>query len=152
MRQDAGALTGLVHVLRNLIEERVPVFALRRIVETFLDLRARCTHRISTFMKAVRLLPDVRRHLPGNEPPTSYFCLPHAIENEIARSIATVDGVHFLVVDPAGHSTGPLPMVRSWLELAERTRPRWWCATHRSGDSPAGWSIWSFRPHGPLSR
>jgi type III secretory pathway component EscV len=114
VRQDPSALSGLVHVLRNLIEERVPVFALRRIVETFLDLRAQGTPHLD-IMKAVRLLPEVRRHLPGNEQPTSYFCLPHATEDQIARSIAIVDGVPFLSMDPEA-TQRVLAVVRSWLE------------------------------------
>jgi type III secretory pathway component EscV len=114
MRQDLTALSGLVHVLRNLIEERVPVFALRRIVETFLDQRAQGTPHLD-IMAAVRLLPEVRRHLPGNDQPTSYFCLPHAIEDQIACSIVNVDGVSFLSMEPEV-TQRILAVVRSWLE------------------------------------
>ena len=46
LRRDPSALSGLVQVLRNLVEERVPVFALRQIVETFLELQPQGTQRI----------------------------------------------------------------------------------------------------------
>jgi tetratricopeptide (TPR) repeat protein len=114
LRQDAGALSGLVQVLRNLVEEKVPVVALGNIVETFLELHSHGTARVD-IVGAVRLLPDVRRGLPGNGQPTSYFCLPDATEDEIGRSIAVVDGVPFLSMDPEAIQR-TLTLVRGWVQ------------------------------------
>jgi tetratricopeptide (TPR) repeat protein len=114
LRRDPSALSGLVHVLRNLIEEQVPVFALGPIVETFLDWRAREASHLD-IMKAVRLVPEVRRHLPGNQQPTSFFCLPPAVEDEIACAITSIDGVPFLSMDPEA-TRRVLAVVRSWVE------------------------------------
>jgi tetratricopeptide (TPR) repeat protein len=111
--RDFRALSGLVQVLRNLVDERVPVLALRSIVETFRELHPHGTQRLD-MLKAIRLLPDVRPRLPGNEQPTSYFCLPDATEDEIARSIAVADGVPYLQMDPAAVER-TLALIRSWV-------------------------------------
>ncbi len=111
--RDSSALSGLVQVLRNLVDERVPVLDLRSIVETFLELHPHGTPRID-ILKVIRLLPDVRRRLPGNGQPTSYFCLPGATEDEIARSITVADGVPYLWMDPAAIER-TLALVRGWV-------------------------------------
>jgi tetratricopeptide (TPR) repeat protein len=111
--RDSSALSGLVQVLRNLVDERVPVLALRSIVETFLELHPHGTRRID-ILKAIRLLPDVRHRLPGNGQPTSYFCLPEATEDEIARSITVADGVPYLWMEPEAIER-TMALVRGWV-------------------------------------
>lgn len=114
LMEDSSALSGLVQVLRNLVEEKVPVLAIRSIVEVFLELHPHGTPRID-ILRAVRLLPDVRCGLPGNGQPTSYFCLPDSTEAEIARSIAVVDGVPFVSMDPEAIQRA-LTLVRGWVQ------------------------------------
>ena len=111
--RDPSVLSGLVQVVRNLVDERVPVLAFRSIVEAFLELHAHGTPRLD-ILKAIRLLPGVRHRLPGNGPPTSYFCLPDATEDEIARSITVADGVPYLCMEPEALER-TMALVRGWV-------------------------------------
>ena len=99
MRNNRHELSVLVIVLRNLVEEFVPLLPLRGIVETFCRLRASGSARLE-ILRAVRRLPEVRPRLIGNNDSTSFYRLAPALEEEFARSIQIIDSIPSLVMNP----------------------------------------------------
>jgi tetratricopeptide (TPR) repeat protein len=99
MRNNRHELSALVVVLRNLVEEFVPLFPLRGIVETFSRLRASGSARLE-ILRAVRSLPEIRPRLIGNNDSTSFYRLAPALEEEFARSIQIIDSIPYLAMDP----------------------------------------------------
>jgi tetratricopeptide (TPR) repeat protein len=110
LRRDPVALSALVLVLRNLLEEQAPLLALRPILETFFSMYARQTERLRT-LQAIRLLPDVRRRLPGNQGTGVLVQLPDALEQEIARAVRTIDRTPYVSLEP-DRTQAILAMVR----------------------------------------
>ena len=99
LRDNRHELSALVIVLRNLVEEFVPLFPLRGIVETFSRLRASGTARLE-ILRAIRCLPEVRPRLIGNNDTTSFYRLAPALEEAFADSIQIVDSLPCLAMNP----------------------------------------------------
>jgi type III secretory pathway component EscV len=89
----------LVTVLRNLIDEFVPLMPFRGIVETFSRLRAGGAARLE-ILRAVRCLHEVRPRLPGNNDSHSFYQLASALEEKFAHSIQILDSLPYLAMDP----------------------------------------------------
>jgi type III secretory pathway component EscV len=92
-------LSLLVVLLRNMVDEFVPIVSFREIVETFLRLTAKNTVRLE-ILRSLRCLPAIRSHLPGNDGVCSYYQLPASLEKEFELSIQTVGAAQFLAMEP----------------------------------------------------
>src|SRR5262245_28163724 len=100
LRREPTALSSLVLLLQNLLEEGVPLLSLPEILDTFSRERSPQTDRLK-ILAAVRLIPSVRARLPGNVTDGALLRLPEAIEREIELAIRTEDGQAYLTLEPA---------------------------------------------------
>lgn len=99
MRDNPVELSILVAVLKNLVEEFTPIIPFRVIVDTFQRLRAQGAERLD-ILRAIRLLPEIRPQLPGNDRPSYFYSLGARFEEKIAGEIKVVDSESYLALEP----------------------------------------------------
>jgi tetratricopeptide (TPR) repeat protein len=99
MRDNPVELSILVAVLKNLVEEFAPIIHFRAIIETFMRLRAQGAERLD-ILRAIRLLPEIRPDLPGNDCPCYFYSLGAGFEEKINGSIQVVDSESYLALEP----------------------------------------------------
>lgn len=100
LRSDPVALSGLVAVLRTLIDERVPLLELSTIVRRFLAMWPKDGDRLAV-VDAVRRMEAVRPMLPGNQPGTRLIEVGAPCERLIAGSIQLEDAMPYLSMPPS---------------------------------------------------
>ena len=100
LRAEPVALSGLVAVLRTLLDERVPLLELSTIVRRFLALWPQHGDRLAV-VDAVRRLDAVRSMLPGNQPGTRLIEAGARWERLIADSILVSDAMPYLGTQPS---------------------------------------------------
>jgi tetratricopeptide (TPR) repeat protein len=108
------ALSRFVLLLRNLLDEGVPLLAFDDILETFFDLHYTAAPRLAV-LRALRLLPKVRAQLPGNVRDGCCLRLPEDVEREISCAVRDDDSGAFLSLPPE-RTRRVLAMVRRSLE------------------------------------
>lgn len=99
MHQEPAELAVLVLVLRNLLEELVPIRPFRRIVETVIERRRGGADRLAV-LGHIRLLPEVRPLLPGNDGTYPLWALDPTIEAQLRAGVQTVDNIPYIALDP----------------------------------------------------
>jgi type III secretion protein V len=99
MRDNPVELSILVAVLKNVVEEFTPIIPFRVIIDTFRRLRAQGAERLD-ILRAIRLLPEIRPQLPGNDCPAYFYSLGARFEEKIAGAIQVVDSESYLALEP----------------------------------------------------
>jgi tetratricopeptide (TPR) repeat protein len=99
MRDNPVELSILVAVLKNLVEEFAPITPFRAIIESFRRLRAQGAERLD-ILRAIRLLPEIRPQLPGNDCPSYFYSLGARFAEKINSSIQVVDSESYLALEP----------------------------------------------------
>src|SRR6266850_4956010 len=99
MRERPVELSVLVMVLKNLLEEFVPIVAFKKIVETFEELRKSGLGRLA-ILQAIRCIPEVRADLPGNDGKSSFYRLGARMEEKILSGIRTDNTLSYLWLGP----------------------------------------------------
>jgi type III secretory pathway component EscV len=99
MRDNPVELSILVAVLKNLVEEFAPIIHFRAIIDTFRRLRAQGAERLD-ILRAIRLLPEIRPDLPGNDCPCYFYSLGARFEEKINGSIQVIDSESYLALEP----------------------------------------------------
>lgn len=93
-------LSTLVMILRNLLDESVPIVAFKKIVETFELARKAGAARLAV-LQAIRCIPEVRVDLPGNDSRSTFYRLGALFEEMVFNNIRTVNGISYLYLEPA---------------------------------------------------
>ncbi len=99
LQAEPVTLSGLVAVLRTLIDERVPVLELPAIVRRFLAMWPQQGDRLAV-VDAVRRMDAVRPMLPGNQPGTRLIEAGARWERLIADSVRVSDAMPYLGTPP----------------------------------------------------
>lgn len=121
LREHPVELSILVVLLKNLLEEGVPIAPFQRIAETFLQLRAGGADRLH-LLRIIRALPEIRSRLPGNNSAYRYLQLGAGLEQRIAASIRVFDGQPYLEIAPA-ETTEMLARIRAAVATGSSTPP-----------------------------
>ncbi|HZF73344.1 MAG TPA: FHIPEP family type III secretion protein, partial [Gemmatimonadaceae bacterium] len=97
--EDGQKLTALVITLCALVSEEVPIVALTPILDRFLELYAK-DMKPHDIVEQLRLLPDLRAHLPGVGARIALHRLGDRFEERIQRAMSSDNGRFVLALLP----------------------------------------------------
>lgn len=92
-------LTKLTILLRGLVSEKVPITDFKIIIKYF-ETIYQDEKNLTNLINSIRLIPEIKKVLPGNREKTHYKKLSTRVENEFQNAIHIVNGKYILAMLP----------------------------------------------------
>jgi tetratricopeptide (TPR) repeat protein len=111
VRNSRHGLVGLTIVFKALLTEEVPITPIRKVVEEFLKLSIE-ENNLAALAETVRLLPELKRKLPGTQAGVTLFRLTIPFEETLRKSLYGNNEVPVLAMEPET-TQGALQAIRN---------------------------------------